>query len=366
MIESISLEKFRNFNSFASELAPITLITGPNGSGKTSILEAIALFGGHRFTKTLKELIQWGETYARIEVGLQENTYNRLSLVIQQKTIRVFGDNNGLIMNEVYERVPSVYFSPRAVSLLEDSPSSRRRFIDQLLITLSPDYKESLRQYAHTLKQRNAALAQGYISQHSVWEDALSEHGAYLTLVRNWCLRELSRFFEPGGLVSYHMSPKSGSELLPDEGKLAENLLQAQVPLQQFLREKWHGLREREIRVGFTLMGPQRDDWAVMQQRNNAVEPINVGIFGSRGEQRMAVITLQHAALSLLEHVLPVKPIWILDDVFSELDTQHHSRITAIVDMYQTCISAANPDYAGVGELRARADVKHIALTPVQ
>lgn len=363
MIRTISLENFRNFESFSANVGPITLITGQNGAGKTSILESISLFGGHRFTTVLREMIRWDTSYARIEVGLQDDTYSTLRMVVQPKTVRVFGDDSSITLSEANARVPSVYFSPRIVSLLEDAPSLRRRFIDQLLTTLFPDYREALRMYSQTLRQRNAALAQGNSAQHTVWEDALAEHGAFLTLARNWCIRELSRFFEPDGAMKYQMSPKSGSDLLPKEGTFSENLSSTKEPLQYFLQEKWRNLREKEVLVGFTLMGPQRDDWAVMRYRKNHSDAVSIGNFGSRGEQRMAVITLQHAALSLMEKTLPVKPLWILDDVFSELDTHHHTQITSIVDTYQTFVSAANSNYYGVEELLARSGVIHIDLT---
>lgn len=362
MIRTITLENFRNFERFETDFSPVTLITGPNGAGKTSLLESIALLGGHRFVSKLQEMIQWGATYSRIEAGVDNDTYSKLSMLIQAKTLRVFGDDAGLRLRDVYRRVPSVYFSPRAVSLLEDAPSMRRRFLDQLLITLLPEYEESLSVYAQTLRQRNAALAHRDSVQQSVWEEVLAVQGAFLILARNWCTRELSGALGFDGLVHYHMSPKSGDDLLPTVGSLTENVASMRRELQYFLQEKWRTLREKELQVGFTLMGPQRDDWAIMQQRKQSRELINVGIFGSRGEQRIAVIALQHAALDLLARMLPTKPLWILDDVFSELDKQNHRQIISIFDTYQTFVSAATMEYSGVSELLARSEVKHIAL----
>jgi len=362
MITAIALENFRNFESFFTELAPVTLITGPNGAGKTSILEAIALFGGHRFTAVLQEMILWDTSYARVELGLQDDTYSMVRMVIQPKTVRVFGDDASITLSDVYARVPSVYFSPRIVSLLEDAPSLRRRFLDQLLMVISPYYREALKMYTQTLRQRNAALSRGNVAQHIIWEAALAEHGAFLTLARNWCVRELSSLFVPEGFLRYQMSPKSGGDLLPTEGTLSENISSTKDTLQSFLQDKWESLREKEIQVGFTLMGPQRDDWGVMRYKKDQSDVVSVGSFGSRGEQRMAVITLQRAALSLMAKILPVKPLWILDDVFSELDALNHSEISAIVDTYQTFVSAANDEYAGVRALLQRPDVHHINL----
>lgn len=360
MITKISLESFRNFTKFSTELGPITVMLGHNGVGKSTILEAIALFGGYRFTKSLYEIIQWGMPFARTDLAVRDREYSSMRIVVRARNLSIVGDDQLISVNESAVCLPIVYFSPRTVTLLEDAPSSRRRFFDQVLSTISPEYRHALRVYQHTLRQRNASLKQSGASQHMVWEAALAENGSHVQIMRNWLARTLSQYLEFNGELMYHMSPQSGQPLLPQSGDWMDNIKTHGYQLQEFLNTKWSVLRERERQVGFTLMGAQRDDWLVTTGEKE--RPINLGTFGSRGQQRMAIVALQFAVLRLLEDLLEYRPIWLLDDVFSELDTFHQEKVIKRLSQYQTVITSAHEDYPGIHAVRELSDVQTIRL----
>ncbi len=360
MITKISLESFRNFTNFSAELGHTTVALGQNAVGKSTILEAIALFGGYRFTRSLSELIQWGKPFARTDLVIRDRAYSSMRVVVRLRNLSIVGDDQLISVNEGAACLPIVYFSPRTVTLLEDSPSLRRRFFDHVLSTISPEYRHALRVYQHTLRQRNASLKQSRASQHMVWEAALAEHGSYVQIMRNWLARTLSQQLEFNGELVYHMSPQSGQPLLPQSGDWVDNIKTHRQKLQEFLITKWSVLREREMHVGFTLMGAQRDDWWVTTVEEE--RQINLGTFGSRGQQRMAIVALQFAVLRLLEDLLEYRPIWLLDDVFSELDTFHQEKVIERLSQYQTVITSAHEEYPGIHAVRELSDVHTIRL----
>ena len=415
MITSIALENFRNFttNSF-DQLSPITIMTGPNGVGKTNILESIALAGGSdwRRYRRLGELVNWDESYAAVELSFNNRNFETIRYVVKGNKAQYLIDKQISRASDVQARVAVMAFSPEMVTLFSGEPELRRQFLNNLLTPIYPEYAEALSTYQKVLKRRNAALRQQQRSHLSIWEEQLAESAAILLLSRQWGLHVLSETIEMDAKAFYKPSPRKVEPLLVFENDLREMVQNNAGNVREFLREKWEGLREKELAVGFSLMGPQRDDWGLegvfkakskkqkvknnnedmkldknserdgtkrvsiekiqnskfkIQKYNNQQpttdnRPIDIGIYGSRGQERVGVIQVQLAALTILEEILSFKPVWLLDDVFGELDTEHQAHVVEACQKYQSFITTTNRNYEGIRELIELPETKVISL----
>lgn len=362
MLTALSLANFRNFETFSLTAIPqITVLIGPNGIGKTNVLEAVALLGGIPLRRKSRpaDMVRWGETLAAVEGRVEDDT---VRMVIQSGRIQYVLNTNVATMAQVAGLLPSIVFAPETVQLFVGDPGNRRAVLDRILMAMLPDYYEAYTNYMRVLKQRNAALRRGYVSQLGIWEEELARHAAVIMLCRQWLLTQLQTHIELSVRITYLASPRKVLPLLPETDDVRQLLRESAENVREFLHDKWATLREKEIAVGFSLMGPQRDDWLMEVVFNGSGEHINVGTYASRGQQRLAVIHLQHAALKLLSRETGQTPLWLLDDVFSELDEDHQRNIVSLGDTYQMFITTTNKDYAGIKHLMNQPHVLTVPL----
>ncbi|MCA9389842.1 DNA replication and repair protein RecF [candidate division WWE3 bacterium] len=366
MIKNIVLTNFRNFSEYSlHDLPQITVISGVNGIGKTNLVEAISLASGstwHRYGK-ITEVVKWGEKFAAIDILTNSNDPTKIRCVVQANRARFLVNTVEAKQSLVRDKITTLTFSPSEVNLFRGDPATRRKFLDALLFFISPEYANRWSTYHRALKQRNAALRHQQFSQLPIWEADLSQSAAVLLIGRNWLIRALETLYALEGTFNYLASPRKVLPLLPESGTLEENLASHAREIEDFLRDKWEELREKEKMVGFTLMGPQRDDWGMLVTFPNRTDrPIDIGTYASRGQQRMSVINVQFAALDLLERYCLNKPIWLLDDVFSELDTEHQKQVVSVASRYQTFITTTNAQYEGVNSVLEKNDTQLIEL----
>jgi DNA replication and repair protein RecF len=196
-------------------------------------------------------------------------------------------------------------FRPEDMRLVEGSPSRRRAFLDATLSMVHQDYERALAVYEASLRRRNKLLdgmREGVVKreQLSYWDQSIIKNGNIMTDYRRDYLNYLSQLRTSFGdyLVEYDASTISPSRLLQYESA--------------------------EVAVGYTLVGPHKDDFRIMAKNQNTKESKQVDrdlmIYGSRGEQRLAVLFLKLGTLKYIEEKMGVKPILLLDDIFSELD----------------------------------------------
>ena len=353
-IRSIALQCFRSYKKQVFDFSPsVTLIEGPNTAGKTNILEGIYCLAIGKSFRAEKEsdMISWGEEIARIdsEIIRQEDskttrtTEERLELVITTGEVNgVKAPSKKYIVNGVPRRqidfvgnIRAVLFSPGDLEIVTDSPSLRRQYLNSVLVQTDREYRRNLLSYERGIRQRNKLLdlineGKAGRSQLLFWNQLCIKSGSYITEKRlsyieyvNSC--QLSGF-------SY--------QIVYDKSIISEQRLE------QYKNE--------EVAAGSTLVGPQRDDirFEKFEEMDTKQKTISndswrdVSRFGSRGEQRLAVLWLKLAELSYIEKETEERPILLLDDIFSELDEESRTIVLSIIDKQQTIITSAEDDVA--------------------
>ncbi len=330
-ILELSLSNFRNFQKKKVDFdKKLTVIIGPNGSGKSNIFEAISLLCGIKSQKveTDVDLITFGKDEAKIE-GIVNNfqAVKTLTVAIQALDERrvgkaYFTDNIKKRLSDFLDSLAIVVFHPADLDLVSGSPSLRRHHVDQILSVLSREYWRNLSSYNKIITRRNKVLTriiEGKSKKNELdfWDERLVSHGKFIS-------KEREKFFEFLNL------PSSGQV---SAWNVSWDLKQSVISEEKLIRD-----RERDISAGITLSGPQRDDFRFKMNERD------LEYFGSRGEQRMAVLALKIAELEYFQLKKQARPILALDDIFSELDWEHREAVLEVVGKQQTIITAAEKE----------------------
>lgn len=355
-IEYLSLTNFRNFARLELALpeGPV-LLHGANAQGKTSLLEAIYYLATSTspYTTADWQLINWRAEHDVIpftrlsaDIVSRRSPLDRVEITLMReqngndlrtkKDIRLNGVNKRVL--DLLGQINVVLFLPRDLSLIEGAPAERRRYMNATLCQADRAYCEALSTYEKLLPQRNALLKriserQSSPDELSFWDVQLAEHGAILIAGRQRLLRELE-----GLAQRNHLDLTGQKEILEiayqpnflptaeGDGQLSFNALgldlhrelapQDIVP--QFVEALEAGRRDH-IDRGVTLTGPHRDE--IRFQINQR----DVGLYGSRGQARTAVLALKLAELSWMRDAIGEWPILLLDEVIAELDADRRA-----------------------------------------
>ncbi|EKD57571.1 MAG: DNA replication and repair protein recF [uncultured bacterium] len=358
-ILNLHLANFRNFSSKKIVFDKgLTVLIGPNGSGKSNILEAIGLFSGIRPVKidTDFDLVKFGESEVKIEVKVfdwnQDKVLTINMIVSDERYVRkaYFIDSVKKRLADLSLSLSVVIFSPQDLELVTGSPSVRRHHLDDQLSSTDREYHRSINAYNKIITRRNKILqrvAEGKSrpGELDFWDERLLEHGRYISQKR-------MEFFE---FLNSSASKHLGFTSEVKSRRYQESTLRVfpagfSWALRQSLlsKEKLFQNRERDISAGITLSGPHRDDFRFLlkSRRPGASGPEgrDLEFFGSRGEQRLSVLTLKLAELEFNQVKLGSRPILALDDIFSELDWEHRETVLSIIGKQQTIITAAEED----------------------
>lgn len=338
-LKKLELSHFRNFEKFKQEFSSQkVLILGKNGSGKSNLLEAInfLVWGTSQRAQKDEQVIAWSEketlVRAKIENPNQVNHQPSILINSDKKIFKIDGKTKNLL--DFSNHFLAVLFSPSDLSLLEGSPRRRRRFLDQSLSLMDKKYLGELTNFKKILKNRNALLQKEKVITFELeyWSELFASSAAQVFIKRANLLRFLNEIFQKN---TENLSLK----YLPSPRSFLEDFKEGEEPLcvKQKLIEKLAGLQNQELNLGFSLIGPQRDDFKLMLTTK---ENFDLGVFGSRGEQRMAIIKLKKAQLQLLEEEIGEKAVFLLDDVFSELDQDNQKEILKLLEERQTFVTS--------------------------
>jgi len=334
-ILNLHLVNFRNFLTKRIEFSPkLAVIIGPNGSGKSNILEAIGLLSAIKSTRvqTDYDLVKFGKTEAKIEgkiAGFEPKTLTINFQVIDELYVKkaYFIDSVKKRLIDLGERLSLVVFGPQDLDLVTGSPAVRRHHLDMQLSSVDRFYWRALSAYNKVIVRRNRVLqriSEGFSKPPELdfWDERLLAHAKFISQKRQEFF-EFLNFVEPTFAQTSSQTAKWLGDLswvlkpsLVNEEKLSRN-------------------RERDIAAGMTLSGPHRDDFQFVYRSRN------LEFFGSRGEQRMAVLALKLAELEFYSVKRQTRPILALDDIFSELDWEHREAVLSVIDKQQTIITAA-------------------------
>jgi len=390
-IEHLSLTNFRNFARLELTLprGPV-LLYGANAQGKTSLLEAIYYLATSTspYTTADWQLINWQVEHDVLPfTRLSADVVSRRSPLDRVEITLVREVNGGeqrtrkdVRLNGVPKRVMDlvgqlnvVLFLPRDLSLIEGSPAERRHYMNATLCQTDRAYCESLAVYEKLLPQRNALLrsiAEGNASPDELefWDQQLAEHGARLIAGRQRLLRELERLAQRVHLdltgnqetleVSYQPSFMPTAE---GNGQLSFNMLGLDLHreltagdiMPQFI-EALQASRAEQIERGVTLIGPHRDELRFQ------INQRDVGLYGSRGQARTAVLSLKLAELSWMRDAIGEWPILLLDEVIAELDSTRRAYLLEQIDSASQAVLTTTDPGIFTPEFLQRATRWHV------
>lgn len=312
----LRLEHFRAFA--ALDFAPPpgrSLILGGNGAGKTSLLEAIYLLAYGRSFRggALEALVAGGADGFRIfsQWIRSDGATHRLGLARQGRQWEARVDGAPVpTLGELHRACAVVCFEPGSHALLEGGGELRRRFVDWGLFHVEPGFLPVWRRYQRALRQRNALLKQSpAISALTPWERELAEAGTSLDGYRRAYLQRLA----PG------LSRIAGT-LLTELGAAALHHVPG-WPADLALDEALSQARPRDLRLGFTSVGPHRGDWRVRYSELAGIDVL------SRGQEKLTALATLLAQADDMAALAGEWPVLLLDDLGSELDRRHQALV---------------------------------------
>jgi DNA replication and repair protein RecF len=345
-LHELRLRNFRLFEelTFLPDVEAITVLLSPNGTGKTSVLEAVYTLATATSFRTgaASDLIRAGESASevhgvlfqrerRVQVDLTltrgaRNTTKRMLVNGQRPRSRA----------DVAEALPLTIFTPEGVDIVRQGPENRREFLTNLLTDVDLTTGDVIERFARILSQRNALLRQLQGERPTplqqveldVWTSDFCGVSEELVALRKKLLDDIA----PLVANYYH-------ELAEDDSVVGVSYEQS-----------WSGDLERALRSSFdddrfrghTTIGPQRDDIALTLDGRDTRRQ------ASQGEQRSLALAIRLAGHELVQSRRGVDPLLLLDDVFSELDPHRSDRLLNLLPTGQTLVTTASPLPAGM------------------
>lgn len=311
---------FRNYETLSLDFSnKQNIIIGPNGSGKTNIVEAIYVLA---LTKSFrgsldKVLIRNGAKEMSIEGTIKDKMNHKYRLMLSENGKVVKIDNNKIPkLSQYISKINVVLFTPEDVNIIKNAPSSRRNLLNIEISQLNNEYLHLLNEYNKILKQRNAFLKLMYVnnlaSPDYLWilTDKLIDTGLKISKYRQDFIDNINKYYDK---LNYDITRKKGlkvSYISSFKNKTKEELLK---------RYKYY--LDKDIVIGKTNIGIHHDDIVFSLNGNNLKD------YGSEGEQKNAIICFKLAEIEIFIKEKKIYPILILDDLFSELDSHKINNI---------------------------------------
>jgi DNA replication and repair protein RecF len=369
VVEKVSYRSFRNMDAFELEPhAHLTVLVGPNAAGKTNCVEGLQLLtAGRTFRKAAPaELVRRGAERARVELratggkrvlDLAYDLFPGKKLLSVNGKRRPAAEGRGLL--------PSILFYPDELLLVKGAAAARRELLDGFGEQVNASYARVGHDYRRALVQRNALLREAAragsapdVDLMGAWTEALVQAGAMLALYRRALVARLAPLVERsyeglagGETAAVRYASASLDPLLPQDAPAA--LLPSRDDVQAQIRRALEREAPAECRRGQTLAGPHLDDLEL------TVDGLPARGFASQGQQRTLVLAVKLAQVELVREMTGSYPLFLLDDVMSELDGARRSRLFDLVQGgMQTVVTTTNLDYFRPRELAAAKVVR--------
>lgn len=339
-IKKLLLQNFRNYEREQFLFSDgLNVLFGKNAQGKTNCAEAVFYLctGTSLRIRRDKQLIRMGEEKAKITAEA-ENRYGKITIEADiyenKREIRINGSK--IAKNaDLMGHINSVFFSPGELRLIQDGPDERRRFMDISIAQTSPAYYTALLRYKKILDQRNVLLKDKNISlildTLPVWDEQLCRYAAVLVKKRREFLEKLAPFAK-----EYHAFLTDGKEDLdirPDRKYEGE-----EDEIARTLMKRLENNYEKDLRLGFTSVGPHRDDLDVM------IGGADAKAYASQGQTRTAALSLKLAEVQIFKEISGEYPILVLDDVMSELDLPRRKKLLRCISGLQTVLTCTHAE----------------------
>ena len=306
------------------------MIIGRNTAGKTNLIESIYLLSTGKSFRTDRDpqMLKLNEEVGRVKGKIPDY---ELEVVVTNGQV---GGQRAMpkrfLVNGVSKRridfegiLNAVLFSPQELEIIIGTPSLRRNFFDDVLEQIDREYRVALLEYSKSLRQRNALLSLAKDTgrrsdeQFEYWDSLLISNGQLITKKREELIEKINKAKKD--IFDFQMIYDK-SEISPSR------LLQ---------------YKEAEVGAGVTLVGPHRDDFYLLIGKTDN----DIRSFGSRGQQRLAILQLKVLQMDVIEKAIDKKPILLLDDIFSELDAQHIDLVWSLNHGGQTIITTTHAEF---------------------
>ena len=340
-IKSLTLKNFRNYSEENITFENgINILTGANAQGKTNAAEAIFFLCTGYSPRANKDrlVIKNGQETAQIS-GTASSMYGDVSVRVDfnkndKKSIYVNG-LQVLRIGEILGNINSVFFNPAELKLVQESPEDRRRFLNVSLSQMSKNYFYALQRYNKILSQRNNLLKDSNVSLIKdtlpIWDTQLSKEAAKIIKARNEFLTQIAPIAE-----EKHSILSDGKETL--KMKTESGYYGTEEEIAYALYEDLKVSIDKDLRLGFTGIGPHRDDIKFTLNGDD------VRVYGSQGQQRSVALSLKLAETETFYKRFNEYPILILDDVLSELDKKRQRKLVSLTTHLQTIFTATGLD----------------------
>ncbi len=346
-LERLELRDFRNHGHLALDLDPgVNLIVGDNAQGKTNLLEAIGFLGSGKSFRTQRqsELIRFGADMAELEgtVFAQDRHQTIRWVLFSGARPRMLWRNGAKKRSagELGGLLPSVLFCPEDLTLLKGGAAQRRRFMDQALCQLRPNYEAAIGEYQKILEQKSRILKDkeeniAVLAVLPEFNDRLCQVGAMVISYRARFFQALAR-----EAAVYHRQFSGELEALALGYKTVSTVTDPFAPVETIRGQLQAHLEEHyraELASQQCLTGPHKDDFEV------SLNGIGVRAFGSQGQTRTATISLKLALRQLMSREFGQEPVLLLDDVLSELDPKRQDFLLNQIHRGQVFITCCEP-----------------------
>lgn len=326
-LKKLNLINFRNYKkidlSFGSK---INVFVGNNGQGKTNILESIVVLA---LTKSFRgsldsEFIRFGAIKSTIRCKIvNEKILKNLEVNIESGK-KGFKVNNTIVhkISDYISNVSIICFTPDDLSIVKDSPSIRRNILNIQISQLSRNYLNTYNEYNKLLKTRNEylkiLLTNGIADKKylDIITDKLIEKSLIIYRERKLYIDSINKNIDK---IYEDITGDSGLEILYNPNVDFSNY--DVVYMKDKLIDIYQKNYRKELNAGMTLYGPHRDDFSFY------LKDQNLKLFGSQGQQRVAIISFKLAEIDIFERTLNTKPILLFDDIFSELDIKKRNKL---------------------------------------
>ncbi len=339
-IKKLFLQNFRNYESEKFIFSDgLNVLFGKNAQGKTNCAEAVFYLctGASLRIRHDKQLVKIGAETAKITAEA-ENRYGRVTIEAEisenKREIRV----NGSKINknaDLMGHVNSVFFSPGELRLIQDGPDERRRFMNISISQTSPAYYTALLRYNKILDQRNALLKNPdyslVLDTLPVWDEQLCRYAAVIVKKRREFLEKLSPYAK-----EMHAFLTDNQEEL--EVKLDKTYKGEEEEIAQTLARRLSNNYDKDLRLGFTTVGPHRDDLDV------TISGVDAKAYASQGQTRTAALSLKLAEVQIFKDLSGEYPILVLDDVMSELDLPRRKKLLKRISGIQTILTCTHAE----------------------
>lgn len=344
-IKEINIKNFRNYENLYLKLNEnMNIFFGKNASGKTNILEAVSmLISGKSFrTHKDKNMVNFDKDYFEIDAIIEkeglEKDYHLLYEKNRKKKIQI-NLSNVNTLKELRRDSPLVVFMPEDLSIIKEGPSQRRKFLDRAISNLDLIYKFNLDKYNKILREKNNLLKyrNPRLDERLLFEAyniQLASLGAYIVFARKNFIDIVNKYIK-----DIHLSISKDEEILSLEyDSEIENLDDLKI-IEKEMLSKMNKALKKDLKVKYSTFGPQREDFKIL------INDKDLKSYGSQGQQRSAILSLKIIEVKLIIKRREIKPILLLDDVFSELDPLRRKALIDNLSGIQSFITMAEDRY---------------------